>query len=150
MKKPKLKDYSTKTLIALSRQNDDEEFNEKIRNILSERYSFLSYKEVYIKYLRSEGTERLALGDALARFLIDDRHFIEERVLESVLPNLKIEELWSLGKNQNPHIRQKAREVIFNILEERKVEDDKIIPINTGYCDDKVKRKIIKLKRRDD
>ena len=105
-------------------------------------------------YVRSDGTKRLALGDALANFLMHDRYFIEEQVLDRLLHDLNIEELWSLGKNQNSHIRKKAREVIFDILdiidEKREEEDNKIVIINTDYSKSEAKKKIIKFKRKDE
>ena len=119
MKQPVLKNFSDEVLLLLSKQKEDKEFDQEVRGILFDRHAKRPepYFKVYFKYLHSSGVEHLVYGDLLATRLIEGGYVVEEKVLDELLPNLSIEHIWALGKNENDLIREKSREVLFSILD---------------------------------
>ena len=119
MKKPTLNNFSDEVLLLLSKQKENNEFDQEVRGILYERHAKrpMPYFKIYFKYLHSVGVEHLVYGDLLATRLIEGGYVVEEKVLDELLPNLSIEHIWALGKNENELIREKSREILFSILD---------------------------------
>lgn len=147
MKKPILENFSSETLILLSKQKKDKEFDEAVRKILTERYEASNYPffKTYYDYKKSDGLEKLACGEALATHLINGDYFIECEVLDELLPNLSIEKLWCLGRNENTLVREKAREQLFSVMD--MISDEVVVtkPAQKTIS----KNNIIYLKRKD-
>jgi hypothetical protein len=147
MKKPVLKNFNNEVLILLSKQKNDKDFDNEVRGILLERYSRIRqpYFKVYFNYTHSNGVQHLVYGDILATHLIDGGYTIDEEVLDELLPNLSVENIWELSKSENDLIREKSRDHLFAVMD---LYEKEVVTVKEEKCKVLVKDNIICFKRK--
>jgi len=147
-KRMELERYSNKILKVLSEQRKSLAFDKLVRDIMAERfiYADYSYSYTYGMYRRSYGIEKLAYGDCLATHLMNGEYFIEEKDLDSLLPNLSIETLCGLSNSSSEYIRDKARNCLVDNMG---VELEEVVITRPKIKVNKMnKQKIIDLRRK--
>ena len=147
MKKTVLCSFTNEVLVLLSKQKQDEEFDEEVRKILVDRFieSTLPYIQVYFNYRKSTGVLKLAYGDVLATHLIEGGYSIEGEVLDELLPNLSIEHIWSLSKSSDEVVRERSREHLFSVLD---LYEKEMVTVKKEKTKTFKKEKIVYFKRK--
>ncbi len=148
MRKPSLYDYDTKMLIALSQQRSNSEFDQIVRKVLYDKYKTYPYSMVCFMYRESDGIQALALGDVLARYLIEENCLMDDDTLEKLLKNISTDDLWNLAVSDNVCAKERARELVLLRIDEmaKASKDNNVVPVR--YIK-KMMKKYNKKKRED-
>lgn len=149
-KRMELERYSTKILKVLSFQRKSPAFDKLVREIMAERFIYADYPYTYTygMYRRSDGVEKLAYGDALATHLMSGEYFIEEKDLDSLLPNLSVDVLCNLSNSSSEFIREKSSNYL---VDKMGVELEEVVITRPKVKVNKMnKKQIIDLRRKGD